>query len=86
MGRREWGGGDGKGDFTLSPNDGVHRSCKQYEDLRVEEREVIEAVLPANDGTHHEEPGTAEEHHHKEDDDLGVGRSRRVGGEGELET
>ena len=68
----------------LSPNDSVHGSCKQYEDFRVEEREVIEAVLPANDGTHHEEASTAEEHHHKEDDDLGVGRGRGVRGKRKL--
>ena len=74
----------GGGEIGLSPNDSVHGSCKQYEDLRVEEGEVIEAVLPANDGTHHEEASTAEEHHHKEDDDLGVGRGRGVGGKREL--
>ena len=77
-------GGKVRREIALSPNDGVHGSCKQYEDLRVEEREVIEAVLPANDGTHHEEASTAEEHHHKEDDDLGVGRGRGVRGKRKL--
>jgi len=50
----------------------VHGSGKQDEDLRVEEGEVVEAILPADNGTHHEEACTAEEDHHKEDDDFGV--------------
>ena len=54
------------------------------EDLGVEEREVVEAVLPAHDGTDHEEPSAAEEHHGEESDDLGVGGGRGVRGEGEL--
>lgn len=63
----------------------MHGSGKQDEDLRVEEGEVVEAILPANDGAHHEEACTAEEDHHKEDDDFGVRRSRGVRGEGELQ-
>ena len=62
----------------------MHGSGKENEHFRVEEGEVVEAVLPADDGTHHEETGTAEEHHHQQDDDLGMGGGRGVWGEGKL--
>ena len=55
------------------------------EDLREEEGEVVEAVLPAHHGTHHEEPGAREQDEREQHDDLGVGRGWGVWGEGELE-
>lgn len=66
------GGGGEDEHSTHPPDNGVHGSGKQDEDLRVEEGEVVEAILPADDGTHHEEACTAEEDHHKEDDDFGM--------------
>ena len=56
----------------------MQATCEEDEDLGVEEGEVVEAVLPANDGTHHEQPRTAQDHHDNQDYDLGVGGSRRV--------
>ena len=82
------GGGGGGGERErereremISPNDGVHGASKENEHLRVEEREVVEAVLPAHDGRHHEQASTAQEDHDQKTNDLGVCRSRRVGGE-----
>ena len=57
---------------------------EEDEYFRVEEREVIETVLPAHDGTDHEESGTAEKHHGEEGDDLGVRGGKGVRREGEL--
>ena len=45
---------------------------------------MVEAVLPADDGTDHEQPGTAEDDRGEKDDDLSVRGRWRVGGEGEL--
>ena len=66
------------------PYDSVQCSCEQDEYFRVEEGEIVEAVLPPDNGRYHEQPGTAPNHQGDERDDLGVGGGRRVRGEGEL--
>ncbi len=58
---------------------GVHGSGEEDEDLGVEEGEVIEAVLPADDGANLEQAGAGEEDEDQEDDDLGIGGGRGVG-------
>ena len=54
---------------------------KEDEDLGEEKREVIETVLPANNGTDHEQASTAEDHRGEKNDDFGVRRSWRIGRE-----
>ena len=57
---------------------------KEDEHLREEKGEVVEAKLPTNDSTDHEESSTAENDSREKDNDLSMGGSRRVWGEGEL--
>ncbi len=66
------------------PYDSVQCSCKQDEHFRVEEGEVVEAILPPNNGCYHEQPGTTTNHQGDKRDDLGVGGGGRIRGEGEL--
>ena len=57
---------------------------KEDKHLREEKREVVEAKLPTNNGTDHEQPGTAQDHRREKNDDLSVGGGWSVRGEGEL--
>ena len=57
---------------------------EEDEDFGEEKCEMIETILPADDGTHHEETSTAKDHRREKNDDLGMRRCRCVGREGEL--
>ena len=62
----------------------MHGPSKEDKDLRVEEGEVTEAILPANNGRHHEETTAGQEHCHQQHNDFCMCRCYSVGGEGEL--
>ena len=69
----------------VSPYDGMHSPGKENKDFRVEECEVVEAILPAHNGCHHEQATAGQEDGDQQNDDLCVSGRYRVRGEGELE-
>lgn len=66
------------------PYDGVHSSCKENENFRVEEGKMAKAVLPTYNSCHHEEPTAGQEHCHQQHQHLGMGVGHSVGREGQL--